>query len=368
MGGAMERLRDEMSDGVVDADFHMTEQMDDIGPYLPDRWHHLLTGGGRFDGFYDPTPDSGVIPVHILSGRAQTHRSNAVRMTEDVYDGMELFGTDAAFVTPGDVILDLGMVHHEELATALASAYNEFYLTEVADDLFYGAIAIAGQQPKMAAEEIETHADDSAVAAAYLPVGGLNPPLGHERYAPIYEACERYDLPLVMHSTASAPMMSFPRQFEGLNRAMSNHAIAHPFQHAANAVSMVTNGIPELYDVDFVFQEAGLGWVPYFMHRLDGEYFAQREDAPLLEKPPSDYMRDEFYYTSQPMEGLQTSPEYVCSTARHMGGAESLLWASDYPHHDFDHLDAIVQALNKEFSIKELADIFGGTAREVLRA
>lgn len=365
MSSATDRLRDEMDRGVVDADFHVTEQMADVGPYLPDRWHDLLTGGGRFDGFYDPFPSSGVVPVHILSGRAQTHHPNAVRTTEDVYDGMELFGSDAAFVTPGDVMLDLGMVHHEQLASALASAYNEFYLTEVADDGLYGAIAIAGQRPERAAEEIATHADDSAVAAAYLPVGGLNPPLGDQRYAPIYDACERHDLPLVMHSTASAPMSSFPRQFEGLNRAMSNHVIAHPFQHVVNVVSMVTNGVPELYDVDFVFQEAGLGWVPYFMHRLDEEYFAQREDAPLLEKPPSEYMREDFYYTSQPTEGLQTAPEYVCSVARQMGATENLLWASDYPHHDFDHLDAIVRTLNKEFSVEELAAIFGGTAREV---
>lgn len=368
MSSATARLREELDGGVVDADFHMTEQMDDLGPYLSDRWEYLLSGGGRFDGFYDPFPSSGVVPVHILSGRAQTHHPHAVRTTEDVYEGMDLFGSDAALVTPGDVMLDLAMVHHEQLASSLASAYNEFYLTEVADDPFYGAIAIAGQQPEEAAEEIETHADDSAVAAAYLPVGGLNPPLGDRRYAPIYEACERYDLPLVMHSTASAPMVSFPRQFEGLNRAMSNHAIAHPFQQATNVVSMVTNGIPELYDVDFVFQEAGLGWVPYFMHRLDGEYFAQREDAPLLEKPPSEYMKEDFYYTSQPMEGLQTAPEYVCSVARHMGGPESLMWASDYPHHDFDHLDAIVRTLNKEFSVAELADVFGGTAREVFGA
>lgn len=359
------RLREEMGTGVVDADFHMTEQMDDIGPYLPDRWHHLLTGGGRFDGFYDPFPSSGVVPVHILSGRAQTHHPNAVRTTEDVREGMALFDTDAALVTPGDVMLDLSMVHHDELATALASAYNEFYLAEIADDSLLGAIAIAGQRPGRAAEEIEERAGDSAVAAAYLPTGGLNPPLGDGRYDPIYEACERYDLPLVMHSTASAPMLSFPRQFEGLNRAMANHAIAHPFQHIVNVVSMLTTGVPERYDVDFVFQESGLGWIPYYMHRLDEEYFAQREDAPLLEKPPSEYMKEDFYYTSQPVEGLQTAPKYVCSMARHMGAEGNLMWASDYPHHDFDHLDAILSTLNREFSMAELAEIFGGTAREV---
>lgn len=365
MTAVTDQLREEIDGGIVDSDFHLTEQMEDLGPYLSDRWHYLLTGGGRFDGFYDPTPDSGVVPVHILSGRAQTHHPRAVRTSEDVYEGMEMFGSERALVTPGDTMLDLGMVHHEKLATALARAYNEFYLTEIAQPEFYGTVVVAGQRPTAAAAEIERHAGDSAVAAVSLPVGGLNPPLGHEWYTPLYEACEQYDLPLVMHSTASAPLGSFPRQFEGLNRAMSNHVIAHPFQHVVNVTSLLTNGIPELYDVPLVFQEAGLGWVPYLAHRLDAEYFPQREDAPLLERPPSEYMREEFYYTSQPIEGLQTAPEYVRTTVRQMGGTENLLWASDYPHHDFDYLDTIVQTLHGEFDIPELAAIFGGTAHEV---
>jgi len=204
------------------------------------------------------------------------------------------------------------------------------------------------------------------VAAVFLPSGGVNPPLGDRRYDPIYEACERADLPLLLHNVAGGAMTSFPIQHQAFGRHMPTHVVAHPMQHMVNLSHMMTTGVPERFpDLRLVFQEAGLGWVPYLLNRLDYEFYGQRQDAPVLERPPSEYVDEQWYFTSQPVEGMD-KPGYVAQTIRLMG-EDNLMFASDYPHHDFDHADDLLRQLTGEFDREAIEAIFGGTATEVYR-
>src|SRR5215203_2834505 len=69
------------------------------------------------------------------------------------------------------------------------------------------------------------------------------------------------------------------------------------------------------------------------MQRLDHEYQLRSSEYPLLKKKPSDYMRDMFY-ASQPME--VTDIKSLENTFRMINAETQLLYASDYPHWDFD--------------------------------
>jgi predicted TIM-barrel fold metal-dependent hydrolase len=69
------------------------------------------------------------------------------------------------------------------------------------------------------------------------------------------------------------------------------------------------------------------------MQRLDSEFLKRQNEAPLLTRLPSEYMR-EMFYTSQPMEtGNRDLPE---ATMKAMNASTQLLYASDWPHWDFD--------------------------------
>jgi hypothetical protein len=169
----------------------------------------------------------------------------------------------------------------------------------------------------------------------------------------------------MMHNAAGTMMKNFPNQFNGLDRYLSVHVPSHAMQHMVNLASMITKGVPVRHpDLEFVVQEAGLGWIPYFERRFDAEYSGKREDAPMLEKPPSEYLRDQFYFTSQPVEGAD-DPQYIQHTVRMFGGGERLMFASDYPHLDFDHSDELLRLLRGEFSDEEVAAVYGETAMEV---
>jgi predicted TIM-barrel fold metal-dependent hydrolase len=75
------------------------------------------------------------------------------------------------------------------------------------------------------------------------------------------------------------------------------------------------------------------------MQRLDDQYLMRPSEAPLLKRVPSEYMREHCWYTTQPME---TSNMKALQVTMEMINAETqLLFASDWPHFDFDLPSAI---------------------------
>jgi len=351
-------------DTVVDCDVHLTERQSDILPYIGEPFDKMLSrSSGEDYGYLSnlyPTPG---FLTPVTTGKVQ---SDPVRSPDDVRRGMEMLDTDRVVLTPTQNLY-LACVHHDDLAAALAGAYNRYLLDTFIDpdDGLYGVVVVPPQKPQRAAEEVDKHADEDGIIAAFVPSGGVHPPLGDRRYDPIYEATEHAGLPLMMHNAAGTMIKNFTKQFYGLDRYLSAHVPAHAMQHMVNLSSMITRGVPERYpDLEFVVQEAGVGWIPYFMRRFDAEYSGKREDAPLLERPPSEYIRDQFYFTSQPLEGAD-DPAYIEHTLRLFGGAENLMFSSDYPHLDFDHSDELLGLLRGKFSDEEIRDVYGQTALSV---
>jgi predicted TIM-barrel fold metal-dependent hydrolase len=69
------------------------------------------------------------------------------------------------------------------------------------------------------------------------------------------------------------------------------------------------------------------------MQRLDSEYMMRSSEAPLLKRKPSEYIR-EMYFSSQPLE--KHHMKLVEGTFEAINAETQLLYASDWPHWDFD--------------------------------
>ena len=77
------------------------------------------------------------------------------------------------------------------------------------------------------------------------------------------------------------------------------------------------------------------------MLRMDKEFQERRREMPFLTAPPSTYVRQMFFAT-QPIE----EPENMGDLATLLSlfdGQDSVMFASDWPHHDFDHPNKILQ-------------------------
>lgn len=351
----------------VDSDFHITERQEDFIKYIDDPYQGMLFDGEKemtdnlsyLSSFY---PSAGLFATGVVSGKID---NPSVRTKEAVKEGMEVLNIDRVHADPTRNLY-LGIVHHDDLAAGLANAYNSWVLDQIYDESegIYGPVVVAPQKPNKAAEEIDDRKDEPGVASVFIPSGGTHPPLGNEQYWPIYEAADNAGLPVVFHNASGTQIGNFPLQFQGTNRYFSNHVPTHAMTHMMHITDMITRGVPVEFDeLDFVIQEAGLGWIPYLMRRMDNEYAEKREDVPMLEQPPSEYINDQFYFTSQPIEGAK-EPDYLHSIVRLLG-PDNLMFSSDYPHLDFDHSDELLRGLRGELSNEELANIYGGTALEV---
>ena len=96
----------------------------------------------------------------------------------------------------------------------------------------------------------------------------------------------------------------------------------------------VINGLPERFPkLKLVWVESGLAWIPFIMQRLDHEFMMRVCEAPMLKRPPSEYIR-EMYFTSQPLE--RSNMKLLEATFDAMKAETQLLFASDWPHWDFD--------------------------------
>ena len=102
-----------------------------------------------------------------------------------------------------------------------------------------------------------------------------------------------------------------------------------PMQLDEVLTGMILSGLLERYpNVRVVFGEAGLGWVPYLLARLDHEYDKYRDlitDATLTMQPRDYFRRQVFLTYEEDHLGIELLPHI---------GATNVLWASDYPHGD----------------------------------
>jgi predicted TIM-barrel fold metal-dependent hydrolase len=97
------------------------------------------------------------------------------------------------------------------------------------------------------------------------------------------------------------------------------------------------------------------------MQRLDNEYMMRTSEAPLLKMKPSEYMANRFYYTTQPIEN--TNLEALQFNLKMINAEKTLLFASDFPHWDFN-LPSTIYDL-PFLSEQAKRNILGETAREV---
>jgi predicted TIM-barrel fold metal-dependent hydrolase len=80
--------------------------------------------------------------------------------------------------------------------------------------------------------------------------------------------------------------------------------------------------------------------------------------VPTLQRRPSEYVRDHIWVTTQPMEEPH-NPEHFKRIVENIG-ADRMMFATDYPHWDFDAPD---QAIPSRLPEEQERAIMAETAR-----
>lgn len=339
---------------VIDGEVHSAETAPVLQEYLPDDVREQEESGYA----YQPTEKGpfGADGWDRTAGGRIAWDPDAASNAEAHEPKMGEFGTDVTVYSPG-LAFQLYMIPAMHKRVLYMKAMNQYTKDRFArgDGRHYGKIVIVPDHPAESVEEIEKYGDDDGFVAVFT--GSHNEfGLGHERYDPIFEATERFDLPFIMHGD-STQQEQFPLGQLKSHTFMEHHTLSHPVAHMRNAVQLVGQEVPDRYDIKFAFWEAGQSWVQMVMNRMDREYIERPNDAPGLEKLPSHYFQEDFYYSTQPLEHTQR-PADLGRILEMNGLEDQLLLATDWPHMDFDSTLEVAdhEGLSREQKTKIMQD------------
>jgi predicted TIM-barrel fold metal-dependent hydrolase len=327
---------------VVDADVHVNDTPGALAPYCDLPWRLSLEALHGASYPYLQVP--GFAPNMRLDPPIQgSHAYRSVDTAAAMRAELSELEIDIGILFP-DHMLTFAALPNIEYATALAQAYNRWLMEEwlLKEPGLYGVMLATPQNPEAAAREIERYAKEERIVGIYLPTAGVNPLWGHRIYDPIMAAADATGLPVCLHSvTLVSP--AFPCQLDQFENHFGRQVLSHSFAMMANLTSLIHSGVPARFpNLRVVFTEAGIAWVPYMMWRMDKYFNEYRRMVPFLEQRPSEYIRERMWFATQPIEEPD-NPKDLVATIDLIGGPERIIFASDWPHHDFDHPRTIMK-------------------------
>jgi len=347
---------------IADCDIHPARKTpEELYPYLAKRWHsHLQTFGKHpYQGMMEGPPYP----------KAQPNASRRDAYPPDGGpQGSSLSFMQQQHLDPNNVALGVlcplntGQgIRNQDLSAALASAINDWQIAEWTgkDRRLKGSVVVANENGPAAAAEIRKRAGDKNFVQVLLLSRNVEP-LGQRRYWPIYEAAEEAGLPVGVHAFGFG---GNPITASGWPSYYIEEMVGHSQCQQTALASLVLEGVFERHPkLKMVMIEAGFGWAPSLSWRLDRTWERLRGEVPHVKRPPSEYIREHIYWTTQPMEDPEKR-DHLFDVIDWVGW-EKLLFATDYPHWDYDEptrvLPAGVSETNREaFYLNNALKLYG---------
>ncbi|MCH7553438.1 MAG: amidohydrolase [Chloroflexi bacterium] len=271
---------------------------------------------------------------------------------------MDTEGVDVAVIFPSGIAAWIA-IEDVALENAVYTAYNQWMgqFCSVASVRFKHVAAVSMRDIAAGAQEIRRAAADPNMVGIYVQTHTDERLLEHPDFDPLWAAAEETGIPIDIHQASSA----LPPYGMGIEEARGNRFLQHT---AGNPVEMmraisctIGSGIFHRFPkLQVAYLEAGCGWLPYWLERLDDHLELMPESVPLLKEKPTDMFKRNCYISFDPDEW--TLP-YV---AQYLG-ADRIVYASDYPHYDGKFPDSVkIVAERKDLTDEVKAKILGENA------
>lgn len=260
---------------------------------------------------------------------------------------LDAFDVETGILNGDDAVV-VSLMPSPYRAAAFARAHNDWVRERWldAEPRLRASILCPAQDPFAAAAEIRRTAEDPRFAQVLL-CGGSERPYGEPRYLPIFETAAELGLPVAIHSGGEGMGIAAPPGGVGAPTFYVEwHTLGSAGSIMGHLVSLICHGtFDRLPQLRVVLIEGGLAWLPGILWRLETNWRALRGETPWLERKPGDVVREHVRFTTQPLEHTSGHDELLWEMLEAAGAPDILLFASDYPHWDFDDPGFMLQRL-----------------------
>jgi predicted TIM-barrel fold metal-dependent hydrolase len=330
----------------IDCDVHPTlPDIKALAPYLDEHWRDSVEERGI------PSLESISYPPNApITARPDWRGPKGLAATSpaDLAPVFDRFGADVAIL---NCLYGVQLLFNEDMAAAFARAVNDWIAREwLGDARLFASIVVPLQNVEYAVDEIERCAKNRRfVQILLLAMGEV--PLGRRSLWPVYAAAERHDLPVGIHAGSAyrhpVTSLGWPSYY-----AEDYAAQAQGFQ--SQVASLITEGVFAKYPkLKVVLIESGVTWLPGFLWRFAKFWRGLRTEVPWVDRSPAEIVRDHFRLTVQPLDAPDDAVERAID---HLRSDDLLLYASDFPHWQFDGDDAMPPGIPAGLRRKVLVD------------
>ena len=324
---------------VIDADSHINNPPDawkTLPARFRDRAPRMVDMGG-YDGWtVEGRPATPLIPLSFAAGKKPEELGQRQIRFADQPRGcsdpvarlrdLEADGIDAQ-VLYGD---GTGSAQDPELRTALVHAYNDFLseFVRAAPARFIGLGIVTMDDPAAAVREVE-RARTLGLRGLFIGLDGADFPISAARYDRFWAAAAAERLPVSIHIGGGAGMKrSLAHDTEVAPGTLEAFLTLAPMTVAHTLGMLIFGGVFARHPgLRVVIAEGGIGWLAYYLERVDSVFEKQRYWArSQLSEHPSTYFRRQVFATfEEDLAGMRTYD---------LIGADRIMWASDFPHSD----------------------------------
>jgi predicted TIM-barrel fold metal-dependent hydrolase len=262
---------------------------------------------------------------------------------------LDRYGVDLGLVEP-DEGAAFSILPNAQLAARLCSAYNDWLLERWLEEepRLRGMLVVPAQWPDAAAREIRRLGGREEFAGVFLP-GAARIPYGNPVYDPLWQALHECELPAAVHTHFESVGIAGPVTAAGMPDYYAEYHTLCGSGMYGHLVSILCHGIFERFPAVRVAMVEG-GLVPFvgFLWRLDTNWKACRSEMPWCRRRPSDYVWEHVRFATQPLESPD-DPEQLARAIEFLRPGETLMYASDFPHWDFDEPEQTLRQLPAEW-------------------
>lgn len=198
----------------------------------------------------------------------------------------------------------------------------------------FGLAKLPMIDPQAAVKELRRAITELGLKGMVCPQHVRDKNLDHRDFDPVWAEAERLGVPVCIHGGGQAPDQ-FPIAVDRFQTRLEVHAITHPLGNMIALDSFCVGGVFARFPkLKVAFMESGCGWLPFWLWRLDEHYEKMPEQAPNIDRKPSEYFFANCWISCDPDEKM--IPEVI-----KLVGDERIIYASDYYHWDCAFPDTV---------------------------